>query len=223
MQPRANGDDARDVPGRRQPSYESSRAHPAEDNEPTPPVSPEPAPGPSIDPELEADLGPELAFRGDTLEAELEALREELVEWRDRAQRTQAEFDNYRKRVQRDQADAIARAGERIISELVPSLDNLERAIDHTTAGGDLTQLLSGVEAVHQQVLGVLAREGVTVIDPFGQPFDPYKHEAVGQREDPDVPDGTVVEVFHKGYEMHGRVLRHAMVVVATGGPPPKE
>jgi len=223
MQPRANGDDARDVPGRRQPSHESSRAHPAEDNEPTPPVSPEPAPGPSIDPELEADLGPELAFRGDTLEAELEALREELVEWRDRAQRTQAEFDNYRKRVQRDQADAIARAGERIISELVPSLDNLERAIDHTTAGGDLTQLLSGVEAVHQQVLGVLAREGVTVIDPFGQPFDPYKHEAVGQREDPDVSDGTVVEVFHKGYEMHGRVLRHAMVVVATGGPPPKE
>lgn len=186
-------------------------------------TAPEPGIDSGIDPELEADLGPELAFRGDTLEAELEATREELVEWRDRAHRAQAEFENYRKRVQRDQADAIARAGERIISELLPSLDNLERAIDHTTAGGDLTQLLSGVEAVRQQVLGVFAREGVTLIDPFGQPFDPYKHEAIGQKEVPDVDEGTVVEVYQKGYEMHGRVLRHATVVVATGGPPPKE
>jgi molecular chaperone GrpE len=203
-----------------------SRSHEDDDRrtpERRPPVEKPDAEEPPIDPELEDDLGPELAFRGDTLEAELEAAREELVSWRDRAHRAQADFDNYRKRVQRDQAEAIARAGERIIGELIPSLDNLERAIDHTTAGGDLTQLLSGVEAVHQQVLTVLAREGVEVIDPFGQPFDPYKHEAVGQREDPDVPDGTVIDVFQKGYEMHGRVLRHAMVIVSTGGPPPKE
>jgi len=216
MQPRSHGDDVREPSGRREPDQESSA-------EPGGQQAAPPKPEPAIDPELEDDLGPELAYRGDTLEAELEAVREELVSWRDRAHRAQADFENYRKRVQRDQAEAIARAGERIIGELIPSLDNLERAIDHTTAGGDLKQLLSGVEAVHQQVLGVLAREGVTVIDPFGQQFDPYKHEAVGQREDPDVADGTVIEVFQKGYEMHGRVLRHAMVVVATGGPPPKE
>jgi len=219
MQPTSHDDDAREA-GRRQSDPPPSGAAP---DEVSLPGDARRGPEPGIDPELEADLGPELAYRGDTLEAELEALRDELVSWRDRAQRAQAEFENYRKRVQRDQADAIARAGERVISEMLPSLDNLERAIDHTAAGGDLKQLLSGVEAVHQQVLGVFAREGVTVIDPFGQQFDPYKHEAVGQREDADVPEGTVLDVYQKGYEMHGRVLRHAMVVVATGGPPPKE
>jgi len=223
MDPIKDADDARDVPGRRQPNTEGQQGRPDEQSANRPSAGAPPDVDPGIDPELEDDLGPELAFRGDTMEAELEALREELVEWRDRAHRAQAEFENYRKRVQRDQADAIARAGERIIGELVPSLDNLERAIDHATAGSDLTQFLSGVEAVHQQVLAVFAREGVSVIDPFGQPFDPYKHEAVGQKEDPDVAEGTVVEVYQKGYEMHGRVLRHAMVVVATGGPPPKE
>ena len=176
-----------------------------------------------VDPELENDLGPELAFRGDTLEAELEAARAEAETCRDNALRAQAELDNYRKRVARDQQDMVNRAGERIIGEVLPVIDNLERAIDHVTAGGDVQQLLGGVEGVHRQLLDVLAKEGVTRIDPFGAPFDPMVHQAMAQRPDPEVPEGTVVEVFQKGYEMRGRVVRPAMVVVATGSGPSEE
>ncbi|MDP2183729.1 MAG: nucleotide exchange factor GrpE, partial [Actinomycetota bacterium] len=139
------------------------------------------------------------------------------------AQRVQAEFDNYRKRMQRDQADAVARAGQRIIEGLLPIIDNLERAIDHATVSGAATELLSGVEMVYGQLLELLAREGAQQIDPFGEPFDPVKHQAVQTREDPEMPDHTVVEVFQKGYEMGGRVVRSAMVVVATGGPGPRK
>jgi molecular chaperone GrpE len=172
-----------------------------------------------LDPELADDLGPELDLRGDVLETELEDARVEVAVLKDRVLRMQAEFENYRKRMQREQEDTRARAGERMATELLPALDNLERAIDHTTAGGDLKQLLSGVEMVHQQVLDVFAAEGVAVIDPFGQPFDPHKHEAVSQRADSKVAEGTVVEVLQRGYEIAGRVIRPAMVILSTGGP----
>ncbi|HEY3318044.1 MAG TPA: nucleotide exchange factor GrpE [Coriobacteriia bacterium] len=160
------------------------------------------------DEQLEGDLG-----------AELELAQRQATEHLQLAQRVQAEFENYRKRMQREQTDAIARAGQRIIEELLPVLDNLERAIDHTTAGGDIADLLKGVELVHSQFLDVFGKEGVEVDDPFGGPFDPAKEQAVGQREDPEVPDGTVVDVYQKGYVMHGKVIRPAMVVVSTGGP----
>ena len=101
--------------------------------------------------------------------------------------------------------------------------DENRRAIDHTTAGGDLKHLLTGVEAVHTQLLGVLGKEGVTVIDPMGEHFDPMTQQAVSQTEDPDVPEGTVVDVFQKGYALGGRVIRSAMVVVSTGGPQAQE
>jgi len=176
-----------------------------------------------LDPELESDLGAELEMRGDQLMAELEEARAEAARNLETAQRTQAEFENFRKRMARDHADAVKRAGERIIMNLLPVVDNLERAIDHVTAGGDQGDLLSGVEMVLGQLLDVLAKEGVVQVDPFGQPFDALKHQAVGQKEDPEVPEGTVVEVYQKGYEMHGRTIRSAMVVVSTGGPSPSK
>lgn len=163
--------------------------------------------GALYDPQLEDDLA-----------AELELARGEAAKHLELAQRVQAEFDNYRKRVARDADDAAKRAGQRIVEELLPVLDNLERAIDHATVGGD-EQLLAGVRMVHQQMLDVLAKEGVTIQDPFGQAFDPVLHQAVGQKEDADVPDHTVVDVYQKGYEMAGRVIRPAMVVVSSGGP----
>ncbi len=176
-----------------------------------------------LDPELEDDLGAELEMRGDQLMAELEIARKEAAHNLETAQRVQAEFENYRKRIARDHADAMKRAGERIVGHLLPVVDSLERAIDHVTAGGDTDDLLSGVEMVHGQLLDVLAKEGVVQIDPFGEPFDTLKHQAVGQKEDPELPEGTVVEIYQKGYEMHGRVVRPASVVVATGGPAAEE
>jgi len=174
---------------------------------------------PGLDPELEGDLGAEFDLRGDNLERELESARAEAAGHLETAQRLQAEFENFRRRVTRDQGDLVARAGQRVIEELLPVVDNLERAIDHTAAGGDLAQLLTGVEMVHQQMLGVFGKEGVEIIDPLGAEFDPQVHHAVGQREDAEVPDGTVVEVFQKGYTPGGRVVRPATVIVSTGGP----
>ncbi|MEN6430795.1 MAG: nucleotide exchange factor GrpE [Coriobacteriales bacterium] len=188
-----------------------------------PEVEAQTAQQPLTDPELEVDLGAEFELRGDQLEAELESARAQAAANLEIAQRVQADFDNYRTRVARDQADMTARASQRIIEELLPVLDNLERAIDHVTAGGDTKQLLTGVEMVKQQMLDVFTKEGVQVEDPFGKPFDPTLHQAVGQREDHEVPEGTVVDVFQKGYILAGRVVRPAMVVVSSGGPHSEE
>jgi len=175
------------------------------------------------DPTLEEDLGAEFEFRGDQLEDELSIARREAATNLETAQRLQAEFDNYRKRVSRDAEDAAKRAGQRVISELLPALDNLERALAHVEAGGDGAQLTDGVRMVLQQVLDVLGKEGVEVIDPRGAQFDFNEHQAVSQLEDSSVTEGTVLDVYQRGYRMHGRVLRPASVVVSTGGPAPEE
>jgi len=174
-------------------------------------------PAPDVDPELLDDLGAELPLRGDQLEEGLDAALAEAAEWRDKGMRAQAEFENLRRRLEGRHADALLRAGERVVEALLPVIDDLERAIDHAAGSGD--DVAEGLVAVSRKLLEVIAREGCEVIDPFGAEFDPNKHNAVQMREDAEVADHTVVEVFQKGYEMHGRVLRPAMVVVSTGGP----
>lgn len=154
---------------------------------------------------------------------ELEAAREEAARNLASALKWQAEFENYRKRQERDLADMRSRAGERIVLELLPVLDDIDRAIEHTVAsaasGTELEHLLAGVEMVRTRILGVFQKEGVEVVDPLGAVFDPHLHQAVGQREDAEAPEHTVVEVYQKGYMLGGRVIRPAMVLVSTGGP----
>jgi molecular chaperone GrpE len=171
----------------------------------------------ATDPDLEGSLGAELEFRGDVLEADLASAQAEAEEWRDKALRAQAEFENTRKRLEARHNDALLRAGERVISELLPVMDDLERAIDHV--GLENPEAAEGLLAVQRKLLDVMRKEGVGQIDPLSQPFDPAKHNAVQMEQTDEVPDHTVVAVFQKGYEMHGRVLRPAMVVVSTGGP----
>lgn len=171
----------------------------------------------AMDPDLQDNLGAELPLRGDVLEAELEAAREEAAEWRDKAMRAQADFENTRKRLEARHGDAVLRASERVVESLLPVIDDFERAAAHVAA--ENAELGEGVLAVQRKLLDVLSREGVSAIDPVGEPFDPNKHNAVQMLEDPSQPDHTVVEVFQRGFEMHGRVLRPAMVVVSTGGP----
>lgn len=172
---------------------------------------------PAIDPELEADLGAEFGLRGDVIGDELEAARAEAAEWREKSLRAQAEFENARKRNDSRHADALLRAAERVVAGLLPVLDDLDRAIEHAVSdSGDVAE---GLEAVRRKMLDVLAREGCSVIDPASEAFDANRHQAVQMREVADVADQTVVEVLQKGYEMHERILRPAMVVVSTGGP----
>lgn len=170
-----------------------------------------------IDPELAEDLGAELEFRGDVVDSELESARAQAADWKDKALRAQADFENTRKRLEARHVDALLRAGERIVEALFPVLDDLDRAMDHAVADG--SDIAEGLDAVRRKLLDVLAKEGCGVIDPLGQRFDPNLHQAVQTQEDADIADHTVVAVFQKGYEMHGRVLRPAMVVVSTGGP----
>lgn len=152
--------------------------------------------------------------------------RDELSAFRERAekaeserdeylgdlQRLAADFDNYRKRAARDQENTVLRAGERIAKDLLPILDDLERAL--AIARQHDVQLAEGIEMTSRNLLSLLEKEGVTEIDASGR-FDPHLHEAVASLP-ADVEEGTVLEVNQKGYSIAGRVLRPARVVIAS-------
>ncbi len=167
---------------------------------------------PLVDPEIEADLAAQ-----PRVEDLLEQARAEADEWRERAARVQADFDNSRKRLQAAHDEAVKRAAERVLDGLMPVVDDLERAIDHAVRDG--AAVAEGLGAVHRKLLALMSREGCEPIDPAGTLFDSSMHEAVGQVPDPGSPEGTVVEVVRKGYLVYGRVARPAMVVVSTKGP----
>ena len=123
--------------------------------------------------------------------------------------RGQAEFDNFRKRSAREREDERKRASERLVTDLLPAIDNLERAIEHGAAEGESGHLLTGVEAVHAQVIAILGKAGVEVIDPVGEPFDPETQQAVSQQADDEVPEGSVVGRLPEGLQ-HGRACNPA-------------
>jgi molecular chaperone GrpE len=131
-------------------------------------------------------------------------------------QRTRADFENYQKRVQRDLAEERRYAHAPFARELLPVLDNLQRALDAARQEGEKGPLIQGVTLVQSQLLDILRRFGIAPIDPQGQPFDPIQHEAVIQQPRTDVAPGTVVQVLEPGYRLHERVLRPAKVVVAA-------
>ncbi|MDR3053122.1 MAG: nucleotide exchange factor GrpE [Coriobacteriales bacterium] len=163
---------------------------------------------------------------------ELEAVEAEMVEelddlgkaqaeaneLRDKFVRLQAEWDNFRKRTAAERTQERARATERLVEKLLPIVDDLERAIEHSDTANE-TSLKEGIAAVYNKLEDVLTREGLKAIDPKGAIFDANLHQAVGKEEDATVPDETVTQVYQKGYELGDRILRPAMVVVSTGGP----
>jgi molecular chaperone GrpE len=143
---------------------------------------------------------------------ELEALRNENEELIDTLQRLQADFDNYRKRAARDQESLVARAGERIVKELLPILDDLERALEAAESHEE-AKLEDGVQLVHRQLEQLLEKEGLAEVETDGM-FDPHVHEAL-LTQPSDADEGSVIEVLQKGYRLGDRVLRPPRVVVA--------
>jgi molecular chaperone GrpE len=143
---------------------------------------------------------------------ETEALRAENEELIDTLQRLQAEFENYRKRALRDQESLVARAHERLVKELLPVLDDLERALVAAEKHEEAT-LEEGVQLVHRALADALAREGLAEIETNGK-FDPHVHEAL-LTQPSEAEEGSVIEVLQKGYRLGDRVLRPARVVVA--------
>lgn len=154
---------------------------------------------------------------------EVGALEMQIRDLTDRLLRAHAEMDNLRKRTDREKADTAKFAISKFAREILAVGDNLQRAIAAVPPGAAeadpaLKSLIDGVAMTEREFLNVLERNGVKRIDSEGEPFDPHKHQAMTEVQDPGVAAGTVVQVFQPGYIIEGRVLRPAMVVVAKGG-----
>lgn len=183
---------------------------------PTAPVAEAPPPVTNGTDRAPVPPPPSEAAVNQAAEAEMEQLRAELEQWKDRALRLEAEMDNFRKHLQRVTEDRIAADRARLLRDFLEVVDNLARAL--SADGADAESLRQGVELTHRSMLHLLNREGVTPIEAEGQPFDPAWHEAVGTVAAQQVgkePD-TVVHVVRQGYRIGDRLLRPARVIVAT-------
>ena len=149
------------------------------------------------------------------LDAALKKAQEEAAENYDRFLRVSADLENYKKRVSKEKADLIRYGNEELIKELLPVIDNLERALEHTSSEGAHEGITDGVAMTLQQFLGILQRFGVTPIAVEGEPFDPTKHEAVMEQATDDYNPGHVVAELQKGYLLNDRLVRPAKVAVA--------
>ena len=155
-------------------------------------------------------------------EEELERLRQEVADKTaeaaqsyDRFVRERADLENYKRRAQRERADTLRFGAEQLVRDLLPIVDNLERAIEHAESSDEGEQIVQGIRLVLKAALDVLARHGVTRIDATGQLFDPAFHEAIAQVADDQVEPNHVVRQFQPGYRLHDRLLRPAQVSVS--------
>lgn len=161
-----------------------------------------PTPGDDSDATLESQL-----------RDEIEALRGEIEQLRADSLRERADLENQRKRVARDVEQARRFANERLLGELLPVFDSLDAGL---AAAGDQTgPLKDGMDLTYRQLLKVAADNGLAVVDPAGQPFNPEHHQAISQADAGDAAPGSVLQVFQKGYVLNDRLLRPALVVVA--------
>jgi molecular chaperone GrpE len=159
----------------------------------------------------------EEALRGDV--DELVAVAAQRDEYLALAQRTQADFENYRKRVAKESAAAQQRGSVKLAKELLPALDNLDRALEEAGSAereGGEDPLLEGVRLVRSELHAALARVGIESFSPTGAPFDPAEHEAMAQQPVAGAQSGTVVEVFQPGYRLGASIIRPARVLVAA-------
>ncbi len=156
------------------------------------------------------------------LEADLAAAREEARQSHDRWLRERADLENLKRRTERERADVIKFGNERLLKDLLPVVDNLERAVAHARGGGNGHPLVEGVELVLKALLDILERNGVTRIETRGVRFDPAHHEAMAQVESAEHDPQTVVAEHQAGYRLNDRLLRPALVSVAKGPPGPK-
>lgn len=150
------------------------------------------------------------------LQAELEAMRDEMARLKDHSMRALAEAQNMKRRAEIDVDNARKYGAEKIVTELLPVVDNLERALQSADAELEgVKPLLEGVELTLKGFLDALTKSNVEIVDPHGEPFDPALHQAMTMIEMPNSEPNSVVDVMQKGYRLNGRLLRPAMVVVA--------
>ena len=150
----------------------------------------------------------------DPIQKELEAIQEELKKQKEILLRTAAEYDNYRKRTERERAGVYADATAGAVVEFLAVADNLARALEQENCSAE--DLHKGVAMVNTQLLGALEKLGVTEMGKVGEPFNPDLHNAVSHVEDENAGENTIAQVFQKGYQIGDKVIRHAMVQVAN-------
>ncbi len=161
------------------------------------------------------DSAPDGAASGE-FESRVQQLERDLAEQKDRMLRAMAEADNVRRRAQRDAEDRVRYANESLLRELIPVLDNLDRALTSARTAKGAESVVAGVELIQRELLRVLERAGVVRYSAVGQPFDPARHEAIARVVSVDAAPDTVVSETAPGYLLQGRVLRPAMVAVAA-------
>ena len=193
------GNDRDKAPSVREEAKDAPAVAPSEEG------SSDPGEGALTAVEDEAPAGPAPPDELSALRRERDALQEQLL-------RRRAEFENYRKRVERDRTQAGFEAAATLFRELIPTVDNLERAL---ASGAGEETLRQGVELTYRDLLAFLDSQGVQVHDPVGRSFDPQIHQALMHEAVPGVPEGTVVAVLRKGYSYKDRLLRPALVKVA--------
>ncbi|MEM6996109.1 MAG: nucleotide exchange factor GrpE [Myxococcota bacterium] len=163
----------------------------------------------------------------DDEESRVAALTEELASTKDKWLRAVADLDNYRKRVKREMDDAVVRKTQSLLSGFLPTVDNLERALEIAGTAmeeasdeneSNVSQVLKGIGMVRDEFLGALKKQGIEPVVAVGVAFDPAIHDALQQMDSPDHPPGVVIREFEKGYKMGERLLRPARVIVAGAG-----
>ena len=168
--------------------------------------------------EAGAESAAKASGAGEDLRTGLEAKEKEAAEHYDRYLRAMAELDNYRKRAARDKEDAIKYGNEKLIKDILPILDSLDRALHQASdlsAKNNFEAFQQGLELIHTQILGCLERHGVVKIAAKGEEFDPEKHQALMQVETPELESNRVVDEYESGYTLHGRLLRPSKVSVS--------
>lgn len=173
------------------------------------------------DAEAEVSAEDDAAAEADAAVADAERLVQAeatAAAMRDKYLRLQAEWDNFRKRTAEEASQQRARAAEGLMSDILPVIDDFERAIAHAESNGE-AGMLEGVKAISTKLSEVLSKHGLEEVNPAGQAFDPNEHQAVGTVEDTEVPDETVSQVYQKGYRLGKKLIRPAMVTISSGGP----
>lgn len=178
------------------------------------------------EPEKEAAEVPEEAAELDDLETLRQALEEakaKAAEYLDGWQRAQAEFSNYKKRNEKKRKELLEMANAALITRLLPILDDFERAFHTLPQGLASLTWIDGIALIHRKMQAIFEQEGMTAIETEGQSFDPRLHEAVSYEESEEYDDGQIIAEVQKGYKLHDRILRPALVRVAKGKPETEE
>lgn len=164
----------------------------------------------------------EAKAQSDALQADLDAMTAERDDFKSRLLRSAADMENFRKRKDRERDELRKYGSDKVVGDLLPAIDNLERALEHAEKSEEQSSIADGVKMVQRQLITALEKHGVKSFTAVGERFDPQLHEAIQQVETTEFDTGVVVQEFQKGYYIHDRLLRASMTVVAKNVAPPK-